>query len=205
MKKMNSITFLLLLFACSHTSYVNEAELRKLINNEENGLKKTIESNQIKVIATYKPADLVAINEIKNMKNNKDSKVIDSVINKYSANYYFILSFSINNKSVITQVDASIKDEVLNKFNYGLKENIFITYNSTSGNEDTLQLSDYMYVSFFGGANSDDAIISVNKEQLKNQERFTINIKDLSSIGIVEKFVFKTNDIEKLPKINFNN
>lgn len=206
MKKINNIIFSLLFWGCSQTNYVNETELRKMINDETNGLKKTITSNEIKVIATYKPADLVALNEIKTLNEKKDKKIIDSILYKYSGNYFFTLSFSIDNKSVITEVAPSIREEVLNKFNYGLKSTIFITYNSVTGDhEDTLQLSNYMYVSMFGAANSDDVIISFNKEQVQKQKLFTINIIDLSAIGVTEKIVFNTDDIEKVPKINFNN
>jgi hypothetical protein len=204
MKKINIAIFSLILFACSRPSYVNEVELRRIINDEENGLKKTIESNKIKVIATYKPSDLVALNEIKSLKKHIGSKATDSILSQYSKNYFFILSFSIDNKSVITQVASSIRDAVLNKFNYELKENIFITYNSNRGNDDTLQLSAYMYASMFGAANSDDVIISFNKEELRNTKQFVINIKDLSDIGKTEKIIFNTDNIEKLPKINFN-
>lgn len=199
----NAIVVFLLLFGCSSVKNVNEVELRQLINEEENGLKKTIVINNIKVIATYKPADLLAINEI-NLLKDKSAKSVDSILYQYSGNYYFTLSFSINGQSVTTQVTSSIRDEVLNKFNYGLKENIFITSNS-SGKKDTFQLSDYMYVNMYGSSNSDDVIISVNKEPLKQQEQFTINIKDLGDKGTLEKIVFETKDIEKLPKIKFNN
>jgi len=198
----NSIgTFIvaLLLFLCScgiaKKSSLDKAELLEYINDPDNGLTKEQEVNGVKVKLSFYPSSLLAEQE------QTDSIPVEKLKGKYSGYYYFKARFSKDGKEAIRQLgDFSKYSDMVQMLAFRMNDYI----NLTTYNKDTLSMADYFFDQTYGMSDGNNLMLVFSRDQMKNANKFDINIAECGFGTGILKFSFRKEDLEKLPELKDN-
>jgi hypothetical protein len=190
MKASIVIVFIFFLLGCKPKQAVDQNTLISFVDNENNGLKKTIEEKGFKLTMKYRPMDFIAQQQMQTGKQ----KEYDSLSNYFSKYIYFNLLITYDKKDLESA--------------FGLNPESFadnISYLSSDFSQsiklltpkDTSDILDYAYSRSYGIGASNFLLI-FNKPQ---SSQFEIEIKGYQlGFGKVS-FPFNQTDIEKTPKL----
>jgi hypothetical protein len=196
MLKINiKIIFLVLLTALSSSckkSFDTKEDFLEYIEDEDNGYSETKFINGIKINLTYKPTQLMVLQE-----NSKGSdKINDSLKTKYENSIYFILSYSKDNKEILSTINDSRErfNNVQNELTFKMHENVSLTTES----RDTIPLVDYNFPRTYGMSRSTNLLFVFKRDKLIDSgSNVFFNLKDIGmNIGDL-KFKFKTKIIKE--------
>jgi hypothetical protein len=173
-------------------------ELQSYIADEDNGLQLSAEANGTKISVTYRPTDLWVHQEISDAA--VDKTVVDALRKKYSAYYYFIVSFSRNNKEAVHQMN-SMEDygDLVQTMSFRMSQYAVLT----TAKQDTIPVSDFMMNRTYGLSSSTDVLFAFNKEKVKANDWVQINLKEFG-LGLGnQRFRFITKNLEETPFLHF--
>jgi len=187
--------FGILIFSCKQGK-LNKQKLISYISYSKE-LNQSIEVNGIMTKAKVVPYQLMVLQEIEG-RSRKDSIKIGDLEKKYSAQYYFSLSFSKGNKEVIRQLESFQRySEMLQVFSFGMGKYI----NATDENSDTVALADYAFEQDYGMTSSNKVLLVFKKADFTKAEYINLNVEEFG-LGVGNmKFVFRRRDIENIPAL----
>jgi len=185
--------------SCSAPSYLSEKDLKAYLLDRDNGLSKEHVLKGNKSIVTYRPTDLLVLQEARGT-TKVDSSTLARLQQKYQNHYYFILSLSKDNKEAEYQQQGMGQfSDLVQTLSFRMPEHVNMTTNS----RDTIPVGDYIYPRTYGMSNASTLMFAFNKEKIKNTEWVQFNLKEFG-LGIGnQNFRFKTSDLENTPRIKF--
>lgn len=201
MKQLYWLTtlFVCLLAACGEPEYLTPEELTAYAANDEHGLHRSVEVNHTKIDVTYRPTDLWVYQELDNL--NADSAQVNTLREKYSKYYYFIVSLSRNNKEALHQTgDFGEYSELVQTMSFRMPRYVTLT----TAQQDTIPVGDFMLNRTYGMSSSTDILFVFNKEKAINKEWVQFNLNEFGLNTGNQRFRFRTEDLEDAPKIYRN-
>jgi len=192
----NSIFIILcvLLFQFSCTKKIDTAEnIIKYLKNESNGLIiSDLQTNKISYTLMYRPTELIALHELKGIKDiNK--VVVDSVSTKYKPYQYYLLKIAFNNQDVLAGYSNA---ELSNELVFHLDR-----YVKLVTDKDTLNLLDYSCPRLYGMTKTTEFLLCFEDTQKSSNIRCLL-IEPVANIINATRLCLKTSSIESAPKIN---
>ncbi len=187
------ILSIVLLQACHQKQPLDQNMLVRFIEDEGNGLKKTIDEEGFSVSMMYKPVDFIA----KQQMQKGTRREYDSLIRYFSDYLYFTLAITRDGKDLETS--------------FGLDPGSFadnISYLSADFGQaiklltkkDTADILDYAYSRSYGIGSSNFLLVF----KKPRDEKFEIEVKGYHlGFGTIN-FSFDQTDIEKTPKLKLN-
>lgn len=190
--------FVLLLVSCS-PDYLREEELAEYVLDADNGLTRSVDYNGYQAKVTYRPSDLLIVQETGGVVDIKKQE-LDRLRKKYSDHYYFILSLSKNNREAL-----------YSSGHYGQFSNLMQTLSfrmrnyvkMTTSEKDTIEVADYIYSRTFGMSRGSNLMFVFSKEEINEDEWLQFNLKEFG-LGLGnQNFRFSLEDLKEVPKIKF--
>ncbi|MBK7652485.1 MAG: hypothetical protein IPJ20_19575 [Flammeovirgaceae bacterium] len=160
------------IISCSPPT-LTEEELKQFVLEPDNNLIQEETINDINVRITYRPTDLLVVQELT---NGTDTARISSLRIKYSKYYYFVLSLSKNQREAIqasTMPQAQFS-ELLQTISFRMGTYV----NMTTDARDTIALADYVYNRTFGMGSSNDLLLVFNKDEARTANWLQINLAE---------------------------
>jgi len=190
MKTFLNLTFVILLWSCSPPGPLDEPGLYQFIRNEQNGLMKVKESNGFSLALIYKPAELIAKQQL----GSSSRKEFDSLVNHFSKYLYFTLEMTYHGKDLETAFGSdpgSFADKI-SFLSSDFAQDIQLT-----SEKDTLSVLDFVYSRSYGMGVSTCMMVF---EKPKGED-FTIMVSG-NKIGFdLKEFLFQKSKIENAPKL----
>jgi hypothetical protein len=189
-----------ILISCSAPEYLTPEQLNKYVFDVDNGLTQKTEINGYLVDVTYRPTDLLLKQEIGDQPVSADK--IKSLRSKYEPYYYFVLNLSKNNKEALHQVDGGMGQysELVQTLSFRMSNYV----NLTTTAQDTIPTGDFILNRTYGLSNATSLLFVFSKEKAKDKDWIQFNLNEFG-LGIGnQRFRFKTKNLERTPKINFN-
>ena len=186
MEAKNSIyLFILILFAsCGGKTFDSTEEYMKYINDEENGFSQVKEINGVKVKLTFKPTDFMVLQELSNSSNQTVSK--ESLKNKYDKNLYFVLSYSRDNKELLSTISTSREEynSIQDALTFGMTRKVSLV----NQDRDTIQMIDYNFARTYGMSRSTNLLFIFKRDEiLKKSKELIFNVQDIGlAIGDIK-------------------
>lgn len=191
--------FLVLAAGCSGPEYMTPEELVSYVSEEENGLHKSAEANGTKINVTYRPTDLWVHQELD--EHTYDTLQISSLRKKYSGYYYFIVSFSRNNKEALHQHnDFSQYSDLVQTMSFRMPDYVTLTTSSA----DTIPVGDFMLNRTYGMSASTDILFAFNREKAVERDWVQFNLNEFGLGTGNQRFRFSTEDLNEVPEIYRN-
>ncbi len=198
MVKRSSFLFLIFfvtlmtIFSCQKT-FKSKEEYSDYINDVDNGFSQIKEVNGVKIIVTFKPSDLLVCQEVENKNFSKEKT--DSIRLKYNNLLYFILSYSKDDKEILSTIESRSQfNEIQNKLTFKMNENVSLVNNF----KDTIPLQDYNFTRTYGMSKTSTLLFVFRKnDKIENSNQLNFILSDIGiGIGNLE-FKFDTNILEK--------
>jgi hypothetical protein len=185
-----------ILQSCGTPEYLPEAELSVFCLDEDHGLTKTVVSKDISIRLTYKPTDLLVVQEMRSFTGSSDDKIV-TLRKKYGPYYYFILSLSRSGKEGLGASGNHAEfSELLQTISFRMGEVVNLT---TS--HDTIPPADFIYNRTFGLSASTDILLVFDKSAVKGAETVLINLDEFG-LGVGKQVVeFKVGDLNSAPRV----
>jgi hypothetical protein len=180
------------LTSCFGSKALDEKQLREYINNEENGLKKTVAYENYTISMTYRPTDLI----VKQQMNQNSQHEIDSLRKIYSKYVYFTMTIEKDGKDLETDfaMNPSQFSSMISYLSAQFGSNISL---ETEGGREPIK--EYVYVRSYGTGPSNFLLV-FDKPQ---ESDFTILVEG-HDIGFGRTtFSFNKSDIEQTPNLKF--
>lgn len=179
---------------------MSEKELQAYINNDRHGLKKEREIGDVKLTVTYRPNDMVILQELKG-KGKYTEDDMRQARKDFGGYDYFILNISRSGKEVL--MTTSSREEMngeMNELMFGMGEHISLV----NDHNDTIPLVDYIYPRMYGIASSTELMFIFKKDNQPDAKKLTLIVDDFG-LGVgTNKFTFDRRDIASIPSLNFN-
>lgn len=168
MKKNNFLFFLFFvtLISCKKDIDLEKDELIDYVKNEENGFSQTKEINGVTINLTYRPTDLMVSQEMSNLINEKKINP-DSVKNKYKNNLYFVLSYSRDNKEILSTITRSREEfnTVQNTLTFDMLNKVSLV----NQDKDTIRLLDYNFPRTYGMSRATSLLFVFERNKILNK------------------------------------
>ncbi len=181
------LTLLMLVSSCAKTFDTVE-EMNEYIQDVDNGFSQTKIINGVRINLTYKPTELMVLQEISN--KNYSEKQKDSLRNKYNKYIYFILSYSKDEKEILSTLTTSREqfNTVQNTLSFRMNQNTSLINNKN----DTVPLIGYNFPRTYGMSRSTNLLFVFERnKQIEDSGKFYFNLSDIG-IGIGD-ITFKYN------------
>lgn len=200
MNKIAIFLFIFLLASCKGEIFTDESEMHKYLNDVENNYVSSKEIQGLKYKLTYRPTDLLVKQELKG--DSHRSSQVDSLRGKYDHFVYFNLSFSKNNKEILSSLAGSKFDfsNMVNSLSFGLKDRVHLI----SEKRDTISLVDYHYTRMYGMSSDTSVLLVYSRDEVIQSRKVSLAIEDL---GYGTGEVKLTQIIEPIlnePRLNFS-
>jgi hypothetical protein len=173
-------------------------DLNAFVQNENNGLQKSLTSEGTRISVSYKPTDLWIHQELQNSASTQEA--IESLRKKYSAYHYFVVSFSRNSEEALTQLNNMREyGELVQTMSFRMDEFVSMT----TSQRDTIPVGDFAINRTYGLSASTDILFAFSKEKTTGSQWIQI---DLSEFGLgvgKQRFRFDIKDLEDAPLIDF--
>lgn len=170
------IALLLLAISCQRLPQT-KAQLIAYINKEQNGLKKSVESEHGQFTLSYRPNTLLPGLPEENLKY-----------------WYFILSLSNQGREYSQNFLATEQGytKAIEQLAFGMEESSY----AISNNNDTVYCAASVFPRTYGSLDSDKILLVFEKETLEKQRSFQMQF---DAIG--QAFYYNTKDIQKIQHI----
>jgi hypothetical protein len=190
--RVSFIFIIVLLAGCSSERSTDKHGLVSYIEDEDNGLKKTRESDGFKVTATYRPNDFVAQQQM----SGTTADEYDSLLQLYSKYSYFIVDISKNGKDLET---AFVLDKSDFASNISYLSSRFSEKISVIIGDDVRPVTDFLYERSYGMTDSKFLLAFENINE--NDFHLVIDGRELGFDEI--SFPFEKSKIKSIPKLRF--
>jgi len=181
---------------CSPPEYLTTEELTKYISDPDHGLVQHAEVNGYTLDVTYRPTDLLVLQEID---DHADANKIQSVRDKYSKYYYFILSLSKNSKEALHQVGTDQYSELVQTLSFRMGGYV----NLTTSSRDTIPTTDFVMDRTYGLSSATSLLFVFDREKTKDKDWVQFNLNEFG-LGVGnQRFRFRTRDLSEAPGIKF--
>lgn len=185
---------------CScQSGYMHKEELEAYVSDADHEVTKEREYKGYKVQVTYKPSDLLILQE------NNDSEQLDSssysrLYQKYHNYYYFILELSRGDKEVLMQHATSPEyTELVQTLSFRMGQYV----NLTTSERDTIPVGDYTFPRTFGMGSSNALMFAFSKADVEQDEWLKFNLQEFG-LGLgIQSFRFDIEKLESTPRIEF--
>ena len=194
------IVIIIVFSACNRQ--VARDKLIEYIADPENKCVQTSSYKDLIINAYYRPYDLLVYGEILSLKV-KNENSIDSIINQYNSNMYFMLSLKSGESNFLQKYITNnvVYTRLVSYFNYGIQSDIQLIDN----NNNKIHPTDCVFMRNYGISDVNNILLIFNKTELQNSRNFTINLNSKwNDIG-THKFHFNIKDLESIPTIDFKN
>jgi hypothetical protein len=188
----------LILFTACQPGKISKEQLIRLIGHSKE-LCQTQEINGIKVQAEYVPYQLLVQQEHSGLKKG-DTPGLGELEKKYSAQYYFRLSFSKDNKEVIRQLGSYHRySDMLQVFSFEMGNHI----NASTERNDTLPLEDYAFEQDYGMSSANKTLLVFAKKDFAVAREIRVNVGEFG-LGLGDMtFLFRKEAIDRLPLLEY--
>lgn len=187
-----------LAIGCKPKTFSTEKELIAYLQEEGNGLKKTNEVGDYKITVTYRPTDLLVLQEVG---EKPTDEAIEKAKSKYQNYYYFILSLSKSGKEALDQSQGFGQySEMVQKLSFRVPEFV----NMTTSANDTIPVADFILNRTYGLGNSTDILVVFNKEKAKGQEWVQFNLNEFGMNLGNNRIRFRVSDLQNCPRLLFH-
>lgn len=183
---------LLSLWACDPPEYLTEKELLDYVNSEESGLIQTQRAGGVDISVTFRPNDLVILQETGVYPDTARLQEARSTFGKYA---YFIVQLSADGKSALYG-DLRRFSEQLQTLSFGMGDRVDIT----TSEQDTVYVSDYVFDRTYG-MGSTSMLFAFEKELLEKKEWISFNLHEFGMHTGHQHFRFQTADLQAIPKL----
>jgi hypothetical protein len=190
----------LFMIACTPEYVKSEEELQSYVLDEDNDLIKMKQSKGYDIQLAYRPVDLLILQETGG-NTSVEPDELRKLLNKYKNQYYFILSFSKDNKEALYKMDAGFDhfSDLVQKLSFGMNEHVNLT---TSG-RDTIYVADYVFPRTYGMGSSTSLLFAFEREKAKDDEWIQFNLSEFGMGLGRQTFRFNKKDINNAPGINY--
>ncbi|HEX2395377.1 MAG TPA: hypothetical protein VHI78_08525 [Bacteroidales bacterium] len=156
---------------------------------------KVINGTYIKL--TYKPSDLIAVQELKVIDTLSKEK-IQEIQKRYKQQYYFLLSISLQGKEILhSAADREWFSSMVNTLSFGMNEYVSLV----NEQQDTLKLLTYNYPRMYGMSASTDILFVFERRNLNSNDILTFKIEDFGLYTGDLKFRIRVKDVNKVPHL----
>jgi len=198
---MVSKSYLLLLVVmpfiqCCQPSILTEEELSAYLLDESNGLSQSKQVGNIKMQVTYRPTDLLVMQELDDPKNPVE---IENLRSKYSNYHYFIMSLSAGEKDALygASVSQAQFSDNLQTLSFRMGQYVQML----ADRSDTIPVADYTYNRNFGMSTSSNLLFVFSREQAEEAKELTFQTKEFGLGTGIQNFRFETNRLSEIPKL----
>ncbi len=195
MVKNSLVVFLLVLFVSSCDKKFDAVEeINDYIKDANHGFSQTKIINGIKINLTYKPSEVVAINEFKN--SNYSEKRKDSIKKNYNKYLYFLLSYSKDDKEILSTIPQSREEfnSIQNTLTFEMNDKVTLTNNS----QDTIPFIDSNFSRTYGFARSTNILLIFEKNKdFNGSKEIYFNLADIGLQTGDVKFKYTTSIINQ--------
>ncbi|MDN4167085.1 hypothetical protein QWY31_16360 [Cytophagales bacterium LB-30] len=189
--------FLLFLFSCQPGA-LSPAEWDTYFALPENGYYQEQKMGDIKVAVAFRPSESLALQEMGGA-IQKGSEW-DSLLQKYSPYYYFVLHLSENDRELLYSPRNYPKyGELLQALSFRIHE--FVKAKGSNGEE--IPLVDYYFQPTYGMSSSNDILLVFEKQAARHSDDLTLILKDFGAGTGDHSFVFDVPHLENLPELSF--
>lgn len=189
------VVFLCLIVTSCVKDTVTEQELSKYVQEEQHGLKKTARVGSYNLSVTYRPSDLLVVQELA---GRADTMLLASLRQKYEKNYYFVLSIQKNGKEALPENDNNKFSEVLQTISFRMGDHLIMLMD-----KDTIPLADYSFTRTFGMSTSTDLLLVFEKKKGDTNQVVQINLDEFGLNLGNHSFQFDVADLENIPRIKY--
>lgn len=190
------IILLVSLFSSCRHNYSKE-RLANYITNPNKGLVQEKVINGTIIRLTYKPSDLMAMQEIKAIETTSRAK-IKEIQRSYSQQYYFQLSISLQGQEILhSAADREWFSFMVNKLSFGMNEYVSLV----NVELDTLKLLTYNYPRMYGMSTSTDMLFVFERNKQEPNDILTFKLEDFGIFTGDVKFKIKVKDINRVPQL----
>lgn len=174
-----SLVIVLATNAC-HSGISSKSELRDYIHKSGNGLFKVLHfPNGVQVGLQYMPAELLS----------KKLNVIDK--------FFFILSFSMQGKELLGQLDPNTYSEMVQVFSFRMLPYI----NMRNGNKVSIQAMDCFFQQTFGMTGANELLVVFDARKIRGRKDLKIVVGEFGlNLGDMN-FDFAVKDIDEIKNI----
>jgi hypothetical protein len=168
----------------------DEASLLVFVKDVDNGLTQSVEYNDFKIEAAYKPSDLI----VKHQMEKGTAREIDSLRKAYSPYLYFTITIEKEGKDLETgfAMDLSSFAEKISYLSSSFSENVVLATDSK-----TYSVADYLYTRSYGTGPSKFLVIF----EKPTENNFSLVVEG-HKLGFGKlKFPFTQSDINKTPPL----
>ena len=193
------VAFMLLAFVSCKPEYLSPEALAAFVADEENGCTKSALVEETTITVTYRPTDLMAYQEAGD--DPAELARVDSLRKKYDRYYYFSLSLSRDKKEALHQTGREQYSDLVQTLSFRMAEYVTLT----TAASDTIPVGDFMLNRTFGMSSSTVVLFVFSKEKAKGKEWIQFNLNEFG-LGVGnQRFRFRTEDLDGVPKIKFKN
>ena len=192
------VLLLVLLSGCRSESFDTKEQLWSYLSEESNGYHFTKNINGIDYKLTYKPTDLLVMQE--SFGDSFSRGEIELLRDKYKGHLYFNLGMAINGKEILTGL-ARNKQEfgfMVNLLAFNMSDKL----NLITSSNDTIAMVDYVYPRMYGLGQSTDMLLIFEKPtELNKEEYLRLTIADLGFRTGEVAFKMETDKIINQPRL----
>lgn len=187
---------LVFMISCSTPEYLPKEELQQFIQDESNGLSKSVKAGDVTMKLNYRPNDFLVWQEVS---DEEDTTEIRKSFNRYNDYIYFVLQLSAGEKDALYGTSANQMDfnDRLQTLSFRMNQYV----NLTTSELDTIPVADAYYTRMFGLSKSNDILFVFNKEKLDQDQWISFNSKNFGFKTGRKSFRFDYNKIKKAPKL----
>lgn len=174
------------------------AEYQAYLVNPTHGLTQTIEANGATITCTYRPIDLLVLQDLA----STPTAGHDSLARAYAGKTYCTLTLARNGSEVENQFvnDPTAYQQALTYLNTGIATDAFLATTP----RDSVPAVASMYVRQFGTTGHSTVLLVFDTHQLTPQQGFHLTLHG-QRLGLgTLRFPFAAHDLAALPSLKFN-
>jgi len=181
-------------FSCKK-AIKNRQQLIAFLNDPDNGLQKSEQVGDMKIMLTYKPWQLMEANP-HGITQGKDG----TNMFEFKDKMFFVLSLSVKNKEVLKQLPFSQYSEMIQVLSFRMNEFI----DMVPGDKKPVEPLECIFQQTYGMGMANNILIVFGKTNLFAAENLKIRIKEFGLNTGNLNFEFQNNEIKKLQNITLN-
>lgn len=165
------------------------------------GLTHKAETNGATITCTYRPADLLVLQELAG-RNTTTPTTCDSLASTYAGKTYCTLNLAYDGSEIENQFvnNPAVYQQLLSYLNTGIAADTFLNTNA----HDSVAAVASMYVRQFGTTGHSTILLVFDTHQLTPQKGFRITLRGQRlGLGTLH-FAFAGSDLAALPPLKFN-
>lgn len=196
---------LLLLTACTKSSFDSEKEFYSWINDVDNGFVKVQKSNSFMLETKHLPASYLGYIEWKRKdEDNRTLKHYNDLVTSFKDSKTFTITISHEDKVDPTYYDVWNMPEYkerIKELNFNMKEHIYVK--TDDGSEIAPVLATMENIYHIASKKTLYLVFPNNNNQLNTSEKLDIVFEDTFLKTGISHFEFSNKDFEQLPTFNF--